>query len=63
MKTCAVEFVQLVTYRFEVTAESEEEAEEAAWDFWETVPVAEEYRYYHDADDRYVDSVTLKGDK
>lgn len=60
MKTYAVEYVQQVTYRFEVEAESEEEATEAAWDFWEALPLSEEHRYYDDADERYINDVTLK---
>ncbi|GGX08005.1 hypothetical protein [Streptomyces noursei] len=62
MKTYEVEYFQTVTYRFEIKAENEEAAQEAAGDFWRNVPFGEEHKYLHDVEDSLVDRVTVKED-
>ncbi|MFD7162804.1 hypothetical protein [Streptomyces violascens] len=62
MKTYEIEYFQTATYRFEVKAENEDAAHDAADEFWVTLPKSKEHEYLHDVDDSFIDRLTVKAD-
>ncbi|OLZ74223.1 hypothetical protein AV521_00555 [Streptomyces sp. IMTB 2501] len=62
MKTYQIEYFQTATYRFEVQAENEDVAEDAAGEFWRTLPASKEHEYLYDVDDSFIDRLTVKAD-
>ncbi|MFD7017233.1 hypothetical protein [Streptomyces sp. NPDC059928] len=63
MQTYAIEIYQAATYRFEIKAEDEKAAQNAAYEFWGELSSAEEAKYLDDVHDSIVDKVIAKDDK